>query len=75
MPIPVQCFTVIKHYRCLRSWKNQPVKLITGFFHEVKIVHTTRGPKKEDEHEEISFFFFYGKITTLKLGPGLVAMD
>ena len=36
---------------------------ITGSFHEVKIIHTNRGPKKDEEKEET--ISFYGKVATL----------
>lgn len=36
---------------------------MTGFFHEVKIIHTNRGPKKDGENEEV--IFFYAKVATL----------
>lgn len=45
MPLPVQCFTVGTHSRCLREWE-KPTGDMVGFFHEVKIIHTTRGLKK-----------------------------
>lgn len=38
-----------------------------GIFHEVKIIHTNRGPKKEGKREPI--IFFYGKETTLGWDP------
>ena len=42
---------------------------IEGIFHEIKIMHTTRGPKKdkEDNREEITFF--YSKIITFSWDP------
>lgn len=33
------------------------------FFHEVKIYHTNRGPKKEGERNKV--IFFYGKMVIL----------
>ena len=39
---------------------------IEGYFRKVKIIHTTRGPKKEGE-QKISFF--YGKLATLGWDP------
>lgn len=36
---------------------------MAGFFHEVKIFHTNKGPKKEGEKEEI--IFFYDKVAAL----------
>ena len=56
MLLLVQWFTVGTHSRCLREWKT----LMTSFFHEVKVIYTTRGSKMEEEEEEI--FFFYGKL-------------
>lgn len=40
---------------------------MVGFFHEVKIIHTTRGPKKEGKNEEI--ILFYGKTATFGQDP------
>lgn len=36
---------------------------MSGFFHHVKVMYTTRGWKKEE------ITFFYGKLTTLKWDP------
>ena len=66
LQIPVQCYTVGTYSRCFREWEN-PVGDIVGFFHKVKIIHTTRGPKKEGVREEIRFF--YGKMATLGWDP------
>ena len=55
----VKCFTVGTHSRCLIEWW-QPIGDFTGFFHHVKIIHTTRGPK--EGNEEITFF--YGKLAS-----------
>ena len=57
------------HSRCLREWEN-PVGEFEGFFFEVKIIVTNRGPKKEGEKNEV--MFFYGKEATLGGydGPG-----
>ena len=39
---------------------------IDGFFHEVKVIRTKRGHKKEgDENEEI----LYGKVASLEWDP------
>ena len=62
LPLPVQCYTVGTHSRCLREWE-RPQGELEGFFHKVKIIHTNRGPKKEGIKEEI--IFFYGKLATL----------
>ena len=66
LPIPVQCYTVGTYSRCLREWEN-PVGDFVGVFHHVKIIHTTRGPKKEGVREEIRFF--YGKMATMGWDP------
>ena len=66
LPLPVQCFTVGTHSRCLREWEH-PQGELEGFFHKVKIIHTNRGPKKEGKREEI--IFFYGKLATLGWDP------
>lgn len=62
MHLPVQCFMVGTHSRCLRQWEN-PTRDMVGFPHEVKIIHTTRGPKRGEVKEEI--IFYYGKMATL----------
>lgn len=62
MPLPVQCFTIGNYSRCLREWEN-PMEEMLGFFHEVKLIYTTRGPKKDGDREEINFF--YGKQAPL----------
>ena len=66
LPLPVQCFTVGTHSRCLRVWE-KPEREMVGFFHQVKIIHTNRGPKKEGENEQITLF--YGKLATLEWDP------
>ena len=66
LPIPIQCYTVGTYSRCLREWEN-PVGDMVGFFHKVKIIHTTRCPKKDGLREEIRFF--YGKMATLGWDP------
>ena len=66
LPFPVQCFTVGTYSRCLRVWE-RPLGEIEGFFHEVKVIHTSRGPKREEKKEEVSFF--YGKVATLGWDP------
>ena len=45
MPLQVQCFMVGTHFQCLSEWEI-PTKDMVGFFHEVIIIHTTRGQKK-----------------------------
>ena len=66
LPIPVPCFKVGQHSRCLRAWEN-PQGEFEGFFHRVKIMYTHRGPKREGKREEI--IFFYGKVATLEWDP------
>ena len=66
MPLPVQCFTVGTHSRCLREWEKPEGELV-GFFHEAKIIQTHRGPKREGDKEQLTFF--YGKIATLGWDP------
>jgi hypothetical protein len=53
LPLPVQCFTVGTHSRCLRVWEQHPLREMAGFFHKVKIIQFNRGPKKERENEVI----------------------
>ena len=65
LPIPTKCYTVGTYSRCLREWEH-PEGEVEGFFHEVKIIYTNRGPKKEGEEEVI---FFYGKVATLPWDP------
>ena len=48
LSLSVQCFTVGTHLRCLREW-NRPLGEIEGYFHKVKVIHTTRGPKREEK--------------------------
>lgn len=62
MPLMVQCFTVGTHSRCLNEWVN-PTREMDGLFHEVRVIHTTRGQMQEGVKEEITFF--YGKMATL----------
>ena len=66
LPIPVQCYTVGTYSRCLRTW-DRPLGEVEGFFHMVKVIYTTRGPKKEGEQEEI--ILFYGKLAALRWDP------
>lgn len=61
LPLPIQCFTVGTQSRCLSEWEN-PNGDMVGLFHEVKIIHTTKGGKKTKREEII---FFYGKMATL----------
>jgi hypothetical protein len=61
-PLPVQCFTIGKHSRCLRTWEN-PNGRMNDFYHKVKIMCTNRGPTREGVKEEV--VFFYGKVATL----------
>lgn len=46
MSVPLQCFTVGTYSRCIREWES-PVGYMVGFFHEVNIIHNTRGPQKK----------------------------
>ena len=48
LSLSVQCFTVGTHLRCLREW-DRPLGEIEGYFHKVKVIHTTRGPKREEK--------------------------
>lgn len=45
MPLSDICFMLGTHSRCLNEWEN-PTSEMTSFFHHVKIIHTTRGPKE-----------------------------
>jgi hypothetical protein len=65
-PLPVQCFTIGKHSRCLRTWEN-PSGRMNGSYHKVKIIRTNRGPTKDGVKEEV--VFFYGKVATLGWDP------
>ena len=47
LPIPTQCYTVGTHSMCPRTW-DRPLGEVDGIFHMVKVIHTNRGPKKED---------------------------
>jgi hypothetical protein len=66
--IPAKCFTVGTYSRCLREWEH-PDGDVEGYFHEVKIIHTNRGPKKKEGEEKEEVIFFYGKVTTLPWDP------
>ena len=68
LPIPSKCFTVGTYSRCLREWEH-PEGEIEGHFHEVKIIYTNRGVKKEGEEEREEVIFFYGKVATLSWDP------
>ena len=52
MPLPVQCFTVGTHYQCLLREKENLIKDMIGFLHEMKCIHTTKGLKKEGERKK-----------------------
>ena len=56
------------HSRCLREWEH-PSGELEGYFHEVKVIHTNRGPKKEGEEAREEVVFFYGKLATLSWDP------
>ena len=52
MPLPIQCFMVVTHSRCLDEW-DKPTREMDGLFHEVKTRHTegkTRKRKKTKSH-------------------------
>lgn len=66
LSIPVQCFTVGTHSRCLREWE-KPEGGMIGIFHKAKIIQTHIRPKREGEHEQITFFD--GKLATLGWDP------
>ena len=66
IPLLVQCFKVGTYSRCLNGW-DQPDGEMDGLFHEVRVIHTSRGNKKEGEKEAITFF--YGKTATLQWDP------
>jgi hypothetical protein len=67
IPLLVRCFTVATHYNALaREW-GHPLGEMDAFFHEVKIIHTNRGPEKEGE--KMGVVIFYGKVTTLRWDP------
>ena len=68
LPLPTQCFTVGTYSRCLNEWA-KPSGTLEGCFHEVKIIHTTRGPKNVKEEDRLTITFFYGKIVTLRWDP------
>ena len=53
LPIPVQCCTVGTYSRCHKEWEN-PVGSIVGFFHKVKIIHTTQ--KKKVSEKKLGYF-------------------
>lgn len=65
LPLPMQCLTIGTYSRCLREWKH-PFWEMEGFFHQVKVIHTNRGPKKDQKKEII---FFFGKLATLRWDP------
>ena len=46
--LPAQYFTVGIYSRCLNEWE-KPSGTLEGCFQEVKIIHTTRGPKEVKE--------------------------
>lgn len=50
----------------LREWENPEGDLVE-FFHKVKKVHTTIGPKKDGGKEEV--IFFHGKVANLHWDP------
>lgn len=66
LPLSGECYTVGKYSRCLNVWRN-PSGDFSGFFHHVKIMHTTRGPMRDGVREVITFF--YGKEATLRWDP------
>ena len=58
LPLPVTCYTVGIHSRCLREWE-KPLDEIDGFFHEVKVISTTRGQKKKRRGKIRNHFFLW----------------
>ena len=48
--IPTTCYTVGTYFRYLREWEH-PIGEFEGYFHEVKVMFTNRGTKKEGEEE------------------------
>lgn len=52
LPLPVQCYTVGTHSRCLREWEH-PQGELEGFFHKVKIIRTKKGPKREKKKRKL----------------------
>ena len=67
---PVPCYTVGTYSRCLRVWEH-PLGEMDGFFYEVKVIRTYRGPKDKGEEEKYKeeIIFFYGKVATLGWDP------
>ena len=55
-----QYFTVGTYSRCINEWE-KPSGTMEGCFHEVKIIHTSRGPKEAKEEDRLTITFFYGK--------------
>ena len=66
--LPAKCYTVGTYSRCLREWKH-PIGEREGHFHEVKVMFTNRGAKKEGEEEREEVIFFYGKVASLSWDP------
>ena len=58
LPITKKCYRVGAYSRCFSEWE-KPTGHLSGFFHEVKIIHTTMGKEK---HKIISF---HGRMTSL----------
>ena len=56
LPIPAKCYTVGTYSRCLREWEH-PIGEFEGHFHEVKVMFTNRGAKKEGEEEREEVIF------------------
>ena len=69
LPFPVSCYTVGTHSRCLRVWE-RALGEMDGFFHEVKVIRTHRGPTGKGESEKKKkILLFYGKVATLGWDP------
>ena len=57
LPIPTKCYTIGTYSRCLREWEH-PEGEVKGIFHEVKIIHINRGPKRKKKGRERRSNFF-----------------
>ena len=62
LPNTKKCYRVGTYSRCFNEW-DKPIGHMSAFFHEVKIIHTTRGQEKH------KIIFFYGKMTDLGWDP------
>ena len=66
LPFPVSCYTVGTHSRCLRVWE-RALGEMDGFFHEVKVIRTHRGPTSKGESEKKNKKFSYFMARWLRL--------